>query len=264
MKYGWFTVLLLLIACGGDKEGGGDGDDHQQAELPPMSVGTIQMIGPHVYESTLEIERPEGSSLSSSTARVELTWLDLEHYRLTHYKNGTLAEDEYRDGDLLVYRRGKGAFRWGRPSADAGYLMATLTPFDTALVEFAQDLQVAEEKPRPGDPEEYRHFSFTLRPGEGAAEGSLLAAGHSSVPISVDGSVVVDGTGNRVEASMEGSFRAKARGQFDGQATTVTFSETRAVPAEGVELLPPPEAMAMLLERKLDRRVDTQKSAPIP
>jgi len=266
MKRLWLALLVLLTSCGGTPEEGSDKDGPSEVTLPPMSVGTIQAIGPHVYSSTLSFERPEDSSLPSTEEQIELVWLGIDHYRLTRWVGGELAEDEYRDGDLLVYRRGKGAFRWGRPVAGANYLMATITPFDSALVEFAENLQVVEEDPRRGDPEGYRRFALTLfqEQLDLEAERSRLMKGHSSVPISMSGSVVVDSVGNRIEANVEGTFRRKSRGAFDEQPTKVTFEATRGTPVEGIELLPPPEAAAMVLERKQQRLIDTSKTAPIP
>ena len=266
MRSSWIALMALLVSCGGPQPDGADADGPPEVVLPPMSVGTIQGIGPHVYTSSLKFESAAPGDDSVNVERVELIWLDLEHYRLTRWKGGTLAEDEYRDGDLLVFRRGKGAFRWGQPGPGANYLLATITPFDTALVEFAADLQVVEESPRHGDPDDYRRFTLSLRPTDlGAdADKNRLEKGHSSVPIALAGVVVVDGTANRMDVQLEGSYRAKNQGKFDEQPTQLIFYETRSMQPGGVDLLPPPEAMVMLLERKQKRQVDTSKTAPIP
>ena len=257
-------MLALLVSCGGSKEDTRSAEEPTGVELPPMSVGTIQAIGPHVYTSSLKIERPDRGDAPADVERLELIWLDLEHYRLTRWKDGTLAEDEYRDGDLLVFRRGKGAFRWGQPSPGANYLLATITPFDTAMVEFAQDVQIVEESPRSGDPDGYQRFTFSLRVDAPGSDRDRLSAGHSSVPVAVVGAVLVDGSANRMDVYVEGSYRAKELGQFAEQPTGLLFYETRSAQPGGVELHPPAEAMAMLLERKQQRLVDTPKTTPIP
>ncbi len=262
------AALLALGACRGKGGPGGDDADEVSAELPAMSPGTIQAIGPHVYTSTLETSRSDAGDGEPANDRLELVYQDIDHYRMSRWSDGVLDLEEYRDDDLFVFRKARGGFRWGQAVAGSSYLLDTIHPCERTLGNFSSELWIEEIDTRPEDPEGFRRFTLRLRPeaaDDPDREQRALAAGHSSLPLTLSGEVVTDEFGNRREAQIDGTFRDRRQGVFEEMVTAVTYFESRVGAPDGVGLQPPVAATPMILERKAERaRVDTPKSAPIP
>ena len=268
------TAALLTLAalpgcgggCGGGQTGTSTTDTGVATELPPMSVGTIQAMGPHVFTATVEQEAPEGASAPARDDRMELVWQDTRHYRMSTWALGVLDIDEYREGDLLVYRRAKTPFRWGRTSIAPDALGKTITLFDHTLSPFRSALQVMEVDSAPEDPADTRRLELSLAERPTGTDLEEAARGHSALPLTLVGAVLLDEFDNRVLAEFEGTYRRRDGPLFDEVATTITYSSSRIVHPDGVALQAPPEAAPMLLERKAEEaaRVDTSENGPIP
>lgn len=261
-------VLLALGACrGGSTEGEGEGEA-ASVELPAMSPGTIQAIGPHVFTSSLETSGPNDTDGEPANDRLELVFEDISHYRMSRWSDGALDLEEYREDDLFVFRRSKSAFRWGQAVAGSSYLLDTIHPFERALNHFSTELVLEEIEARQEDPETFRRFRLGLRPRTGEdpdLEQRSLNAGSSALPLTLTGEVTTDEFGNRRQAQLEGTFRDRGLSGFDEEPTTIVYFEHRVAAPEGVGLQPPAAATPMIFERRAEReRVDTSKTGPIP
>lgn len=267
----WIGAICALLAMGACRGGGGAGggdDAEASVDLPAMSPGTIQAVGPHVFTSTLETSMADAGEHEPANDRLELVYQDIDHYHMSRWSDGTLDLEEYRDEDLFVFRKARSGFRWGQAVAGSSYLLDTIHPFERTLGNFSSELWIEEIDTRPEDPEGFRRFSLRLltRIAEDPArEAKSLAAGHSSLPLTLSGEVVTDEFGNRREAQIDGTFRERRQGAFVEVVTAVTYFESRVAAPDGVGLQPPAAATPMILERKAERaRVDTSKTAPIP
>lgn len=260
----YIVLVLSWTACGGRGEDENAVEEEENLELPPMSVGTIQAVGPHVFTSSLTVASEGDSSARLGDDRIELIWQDLEHYRLTRWRDGAVILEEYREGDILVFRRGAGAFRWGNATPGAEHLTDTITPFSTAIRDFFSELQVRELDAEEG----FRRFALSVTRHEGDAtnwQRRHFELGHSSLPLTLDGEVTVDQFANRIDARLEGTFRDRGSSGFDEAITELSYFETRIAAPEGVALQPPIGASPMLLERRAleATRVDTSERPPI-
>lgn len=261
------VVLLSFGACrGGSGENEGE-DNTASVDLPAMSPGTIQAIGPHVFTSSLESSSPDDGEEGPANDRLELVFEDISHYRMSRWSGGALDLEEYREDDMFVFRRTKGPFRWGQAVAGSSYLLDTIHPFERALNHFAGELVIEEIEARKEDPETFRRFRLGLRarPEDPEWEQRSLREGHSALPLSLTGEVTTDEYGNRRQAQLEGTYRDRGLNEFDAEPTTLIYFESRVAAPEGVGLQPPAAATPMIFERRAEReRVDTSKTAPIP
>jgi hypothetical protein len=260
-------ALLSLAACRGG-EGARDGESQgESVDLPAMSPGTIQAIGPHVFTSSLETSGPDDGEDGPAKDRLELVFEDISHYRMSRWSDGALDLEEYREDDLFVFRRSKGPFRWGQAVAGSSYLLDTIHPFERGLNHFSAELVIEEIETREEDPETFRRFRLGLRasPEDTEQEPRSRGAGHSALPLTLTGEVTTDEFGNRRQAQLEGTFLDRGLSGFDEDPTTIIYFESRVAAPEGVGLMPPAAATPMIFERKAERaRVDTSKTAPIP
>jgi hypothetical protein len=259
-----FAALAGFAACNGGTEKDSGGDAPEQTELPPMSVGTIQALGPHVFASEAEVEAPEGSTARARSDRLELVWQDTKHYRLSTWEAGALYRDQYREGDLVVERGSRTPFRWVKPSVSPDELTETIDPFEVNLSRFRSALDVVEVDSAPDAPAGSRRFELGLIERT-HSEAEEIDRGHSALPLTLTGAVVVDEHANRLSATFEGSYRCRNGSEFDPVATSVSYSESRTPHPDGVALQPPPEASPMLMERKAEdaARVDTPENGPL-
>lgn len=271
----WLALAGALLAlsmggCKGEEEAGDAVVAVSTDELPPMSVGTAQAIGPHRFAANVTVEAEPESGTEPTEEQVECTWIDLTHYSFQRHENGQLRSQDIRDGDMAVRRKKSGRFSWRSPRPGPDVLLKTITPFDTLIARFRNRLVVQAVDLRPEDPDGCRRFALSLRPMPAVAEGesaldslerSTWNAGHSSLPLSLDGEVLVDEFGNRREVILGGSYRKRSGTSFEAGAIEVTYAESRTPLGPGDGLVIPPDAEVMFAVRRAEAAGEAEDEA---
>lgn len=271
----WLALAGALLAlstsgCKGEQEIGDAVAAASTDELPPMSVGTAQAIGPHRFAANVTVEVEPESGTEPTEEQVECTWLDLTHYSFQRHENGQIRSQDIRDGDMAVRRKKSGRFSWRSPRPGPDVLLKTINSFDTLIARFRSRLVVQAVDLRPEDPDGCRRFALSLRPmpalaeGESAAESlerSTWNAGHSSLPLSLDGEVLVDEFGNRREVILEGSYRKRSGTSFEAGAILVTYAESRTLLGPDDGLVVPPDAEVMFAVRRAELAGEAEDEA---
>ena len=264
------VVVAAALACGackGDERSKEALVEDERVELPPMSVGTAQAIGPHRFSATVTILAEPGSSSGAGEERTEVTWLDLTNYTMTRHVDGELKSQDIREGELALKRRAEGRFTWRSPRPGPDVLLKTISPFDTLIARFQSRLLVGLAEPREGDPPGHQRYTLSLTPAPGMAEGedplvalerATLDAGHGTFPVELSGEVRIDELGNRHEVKLEGRYRKRAGASFDVGAVMVSYVEERSALDDTAVLAIPTVALLMFAERR--GRVEEESS----
>ncbi len=264
--HGWVAISAVLLclglgACKGEETPEVAVEVVAPDELPAMSVGTAQAIGPHRFAAFLTVTPEEGSSTEEEAEQIECTWLDLTRYSLQRHVDGKLKSQEIRKDDLALRRKGSGKFAWRSPRPGPDVLLKTITPFDKLIARFRCRLVVQSVDLLPNDPDGFTRYALSLAPPPAAAEGEsameqlerrIRDDGHSALPLELAGEVLVDEFGNRREVTLEGSYRKRSRGDFESGAVAVVYAESRTALGPGSGLVVPPEADVMFAVRRAE------------
>ncbi len=250
--------VAALPGCGRTPQDGAPDGEAASLELPPMSEGTIQALGPHLFVGETRVEPAAGSSVLERTDRVELRWQDRHHYHLRRWADGEPRTEEIREDDLLLVRKARGRFQWAAPSPGPTVLRDTIVPGERALADVeAVAILSAEE----GASETPRRFSIALAPAfaadddaaRSALEAELAQRGASRLPVALDGEAEVDELGNRTRLRVEYTYRVPRGDRFESATVTLVHEESREPRPDGTDLDIPPEAAVMLAEARSAR-----------
>jgi len=221
---------------------------------PPNSPGTLQGLGPHLWEASFDRRGDKQGIQASRDSVARLVWAELDNYQYLQIDDGALVHDEIRL-DRDVYRRTRdgslyGLFR-GMPG-DSLILQRSLIAWEQAIAPFAAQLgyERQEDGVVEGRPVRVYRLRLTPRPtlATGAAVSPDTAAnlmGIVTTPVSLEGQVYVDAqTGNRLLAELEGRYvpRGVVGGRDPTDEVLVTYRESRSLTGVPVEILPPREA----------------------
>ncbi len=264
----WFATVVIaaaaaVVGCQPDEpEEAPTPTETAYAQLPAMSGGTLQELGPHRYTSTI-VTRYASDTASRREERQELVWQDMHNYRYEVWLDGELHTLEYRQGNHMLRRHGAGSYHFATPTAGTHTLTKTMIPGDVNLAKFRAGL-VVEEAPVPKedqdpDGKERRLYTLALHtaPTEGTGDEvdqKLLAQGHSGIPVTLDGHALVDGLGNRLRLEFDGSYRKRKSGSLEAEPTLVTGTISRQDAPDGLELHPPAEAAVLFFEKQQESR----------
>ncbi len=264
------VTLQGLPSCKGSDDASAPVVAVSTEELPPMSVGTAQAIGPHRFAANVKVDVEEGTVQVPVEEQVECTWIDLTHYSFQRHEDGKLKSQDIRDGDLAVRRKASGRFSFRSPRPGPDVLLKTLTPFDTLIARFRNRLVIQAVDLRPEDPDGCKRYALSLEPLPAVADGaspieelerSTWDAGHSALPLSLDGEVLVDEFGNRREVILEGSYRKRKGTSFETGAVLVTYAESRTALGPDNGLVIPPDAEVMLAVRRAEAAGEAEQEA---
>ncbi len=258
----WVTALVLglaLVGCKGVEETDQPEEAGVSSELPPMSVGTAQAIGPHRHLARVVVAVEPGASTDPEEEQLEVVWLDLTRYSMSRHVDGRLKSLEIRDGDQAAQRLKSGRYKWRTPRPGPDVLLKTLSAFDTLIARFRSRLLVTPVELLPEDPDGWSRYTLSLAPLPVVAEGEsamerlerdILNDGHSALPLSLSGEVLVDEFGNRRQVNLEGSYRKRSGAGFESGAVAVTLEESRIAlgPSEGLDI--PTEVAVLFAERR--------------
>ena len=263
------ALALALFGCKPEGEVEEVEEQPSTTELPPMSVGTAQAIGPHRHFARVVVDVEPGTTTDPEEEQLEVIWLDLTNYSMARHVDGRLKSLEIREGDQAAKRLASGKYAWRSPRPGPDVLLKTLSAFDTLIARFRSRLRVEAVDLLPEDPDGWTRYSLSLMPPPAVAEGespmeqlerSTLKDGHSALPLSLIGEVLVDEFGNRRDVILEGSYRKRSGSSFESGAVTVTLAESRVAlgPSDGLDI--PVEIAVMFAER---RSVD-EEATPAP
>jgi len=218
---------------------------------PPNSPGTLQGLGPHLWEASFDRRGDKQGIQASRDSVARLVWAELDNYQYLQIDDGALVHDEIRL-DRDVYRRTRddslyGLFR-GTPG-DSLILQRSLIAWEQAIAPFAGQLGYERQEDGAVEGRAVRVYRLGLTPRPTLADGSQASPdtaanlmGIVTSPIALDGRVYIDiETGNRLVAELEGRYvpRGVVGGKDPTDEVLVSYRESRSLTGVPVEILPP-------------------------
>ena len=218
---------------------------------PPNSPGTLQGLGPHLWEASFDRRGDKQGIQASRDSVARLVWAELDTYQYLQIDDGALVHDEIRL-DRDVYRRTRddslyGLFR-GTPG-DSLILQRSLIAWEQAIAPFAGQLGYERQEDGAVEGRAVRVYRLGLTPRPTLADGSQASPdtaanlmGIVTSPIALDGRVYIDiETGNRLVAELEGRYvpRGVVGGKDPTDEVLVSYRESRSLTGVPVEILPP-------------------------
>jgi hypothetical protein len=273
---GWIGAVLGVAITAGLSGCPGPGETQTQdqvvepVELPPMSEGTLQVLGPHICVAETRLVPGEGSERRARTERIELRWQDRQHYHLRRWVDGERHSEEIREEEWGLVRKGDGPFMPGAAMAGSEVLRDTMVPGNRMLGE-VEPAAVLREEPREDDTAP-RRFVLELRSElavEDAAaredlERRYAEFGATMLPVSVDGEITTDEHGNRTRMRVAYGYRVTDGPGYGAPVIEKIHEESRELAPGGVDLEIPAEAAVWLAEVRSQRAAATSSTPDHP
>lgn len=264
------VIAAVLPGCPGSRGTQAQDEVEEAVELPPMSEGTLQTLGPHIFVAETRLVPGEGSDRRARTERIELRWQDRQHYHLRRWVDGERRSEEIREEDWGLVRKGNGSFLPGAPVPGTEVLRDSMVPGDRMLGEVELAAQLREE-PREDD-EAPRRFVLELRSElavEDAAAREELERryadfGATMFPVSVDGEITTDEYGNRTRMRVAYGYRVAEGLVYGAPVIEKIHEESRELAPGGVDLEIPAEAAVWLAEVRSQRAAATSGTPDRP
>ncbi|MCK6529441.1 hypothetical protein L6R50_18465 [Myxococcota bacterium] len=252
----WFArwamaAILLLSGC---RRAGDAVTLEEPVTPPPMSVGTLQALGPHAFHGEVTVQHAGGEGRDRDAA-LELRWGGLGRWTLIETERGrVLVERIFTDGKGWA-RRADGMFGAASPHDAVSDLQRTIVFRDRAFAPFRS--RVAWQAIPDTEIEGRRAVGFRMllaapaadpaRPDDTAAR-SEGQGGDNRDLVSLEGEMWVDGsTGSRLSERWKGRYatrRGPGRSGTPGEVT-VTYEEARSGIGIFPEIDPPAEGLVV-------------------
>ena len=258
------TRLLLVALCSallgcfdGCKEGptpvadapvGAAGDTVDGP--PPMSVGTVRGLGPHVWEARLDLRGDSKGIWPSREVVSKLVWSELDVWEFEEITG--VDKRVERQIDQTHYRRQSDGKRWLKTTQPAGnplILQRTLQLWTQAVSGFGPQVAWRELGQDVVGDRTVRVLRIELAPVPALdtvdpvdPETAARKMGLATTPVELTGTVYVDlQTGNRLLAEIEGRFVPRAVAGWDpSDEVHVTYQEKRTLTSLPPTVRPPP------------------------